>query len=197
MDVQSILEKILSDARQAASDTLEQARQRAMSQADAAKAQLDAQRKAMEERVRADSAEMESRLTRMAELEEKKALLAVKRQVMDEAFSQAVDALRRLPNEKKRAFFLAELTGAAQGGESVCVGEVENGWFDDRFLAEANAALAKKGVNQPLAKGESVPGCGFEMRLGGAALNCTFESLVEGQRMALEGEVSRALFENR
>ena len=37
--------------------------------------------------------------------------------------------------------------------------------------------------------------CGFELRRGGEAQKCTFEALVEGSRMALEGDVARVLFQ--
>lgn len=196
MDVQGILNKIETDARQAASATLAEAQKRADDLRAKSEAQLASQRQAMEERARVDGQEMESRMLRMAELEEKKARLAVKRQVMDEAFAQAVERLHHLPVGEKRAFFLAELVSAAHGGESICVGTRENAWFDARFLADANAALAAKGCQGTLQRGEDVPGCGFELRQGGAALNCTFESLVEGQRMALEGDVAQALFQD-
>lgn len=195
MDVQGILNKIAADARQAASAVLADAQKRADDLRAKSEEQLAAQRRAMEAKAETDGREMEGRMLRMAELEEKKARLAVKRQVMDEAFLQATDRLRRLPDQEKRAFFLAELVSAAQGGETVCVGTEENAWFDERFLSDAGAALAAKGCAGALQRGEDVPGCGFELRQGGAALNCTFESLVEGQRMALEGDVARALFQ--
>ena len=108
MDVQGILNKIAADARQAASAVLADAQKRADDLRAKSEEQLAAQRRAMEAKAETDGREMEGRMLRMAELEEKKARLAVKRQVMDEAFLQATDRLRRLPDQEKRAFFLAE-----------------------------------------------------------------------------------------
>lgn len=195
MNAQGILKKIEADARQAASAALADAQKRADALRAKGEEQLAAQRQAMEARAETDGQELESRMLRMAELEEKKARLTVKRQVMDEAFCQAAERLRRLPLAEKRAFFLKELVSAAHGGETVCVGKEERAWFDDHFLSDADAALTAKGTKSALQRGEDVPGCGFELRQDGAALNCTFESLVEGQRMALEGDVARALFQ--
>ena len=105
MDVKGILDKIEADAREAAAQTLEQAQARI----DALRAANDAaqhqQLAAMEEKIKADAAEMEGRMIRMAELEDKKARLAAKREVMDDTFRLAQDKLCTLPDAKKRAFF--------------------------------------------------------------------------------------------
>ena len=117
MDVKGILDKIEADAREAAAQTLEQAQARI----DALRAANDAaqhqQLAAMEEKIKADAAEMEGRMIRMAELEDKKARLAAKREVMDDTFRLAQDKLCTLPDAKKRAFFMAQLLSAADGGE--------------------------------------------------------------------------------
>ena len=195
MDVQGILGKIEQDAREAASQALAEAQKKAGAIRAQAEAQLQSQRDAMDQRIRAEQAEMEGRMLRMAELEDKKAQLAVKRQAMDDAFALAAEQLRRLPDEKKRAFFREQLLSAAQGDETLCIGEEESAWFTDAFLSDVNSALEKAGKPGKLKRSGSVEGCGFELRRGGEALKCTFEALVEGSRMALEGDVARALFD--
>ncbi|MBQ7521098.1 MAG: hypothetical protein IJU12_12335 [Clostridia bacterium] len=188
------MQKIESEAREAASQALIDAQKRAEGIRTQGEAQLQAQRDAMDKRIQAEKAEMEGRMLRMAELENKKAQLAVKRQVMDEAFALAVQQLNQLPDDQKRAFFKEQLLSAAQGDETVCVGDQGSAWFTDAFLREVNDALAKAGKPGQLTRGESVTGCGFELRRGGEAQKCTFEALVEGSRMALEGDVARELF---
>ena len=195
MDVKGILDKIEADAREAAAQTLEQAQARI----DALRAENDAAQKqqlaAMEDKIKADSAEMEGRMIRMAELEDKKARLAAKREVMDDTFRLAQEKLCTLPDAEKRAFFMAQLLSAADGSEKLSIGQKADGWYDDAFLAEANERLSAAGKQGNLARGEDIPGCGFELVKEGSSLNCTFEMLAEGQRMALEGEVARALFD--
>lgn len=195
MDVQGILEKIESDAKAAAKQTLTDARKKADGIRAQAEAQAQAQKEAMAKRIQTEKAEMESRMLRMAELEDKKAQLAVKREVMDGAFDLAVQKLRQLPDDQKRAFFRAQLLSAAQGNETVLIGRENSAWFTDAFLRDVNAALEKAGKPGNLAKAGSVDGCGFELRRGGEARKCTFEALVEDSRMALEGDVARALFQ--
>lgn len=196
MDVQGILNKIESDAREAAAAVLADAQKRAEAMRAQGDARAQAQREATDARVRGDSAEMKGRMLRMAELEDKKAQLQVKREVMDRAFSQALEDLKRLPPEKKRAFFLDELLSVARGDETVCPGAEESAWLDATFLEKANAALRQAGKPGALKTGEKIPGCGFELRRGGEALTCTFEALVSGNRMALEGDVARKLFQD-
>lgn len=195
MDVKGILDKIEADAREAAAQTLEQAQARI----DALRAANDAaqhqQLAAMEEKIKADAAEMEGRMIRMAELEDKKARLAAKREVMDDTFRLAQDKLCTLPDAEKRAFFMAQLLSAADGGEVLCIGRKASGWYGDSFLAEANEKLKAAGKQEPLTRGKDIPGCGFELVKDGSSLNCTFEMLAEGQCMALEGDVARALFD--
>lgn len=196
MEVKGILNKIESDAREAASAQLADAEKRV----EAIRAQCDEQtrqqQEAMNARLKADCAEMEARMLRMAELEDKKSQLQVKRQVMDAAFDRALAQLLALPKDKKRAFFMEELLSAAQGDETVLIGGNQADWFDASFLRDAGGALAKAGKKAALQQGEAISGCGFELRRGGEALNCTFEALVSGSRMALEGDVAKVLFPN-
>ncbi len=196
MEVKGILNKIESDAREAASAQLADAEKRVAAIRAQCDEQTRQQQEAMNARLKADCAEMEARMLRMAELEDKKSQLQVKRQVMDAAFDKALSQLLALSKAKKRTFFLEELLAAAKGDETVLIGENQADWFDDSFLEDANAALSKAGKTAALQQGMSIPGCGFELRRGGEALNCTFEALVSGSRMALEGDVAKELFPN-
>lgn len=194
MEVKGILNKIESDAREAAAAQLADAEKRAAAICAQNEEQTQQQRAAMEERLKNECAEMEARMLRMAELEDKKSQLQVKREVMDVAFNRAVAELYALPREQKRSFFLSQLLSAAHGNEAVLIGEKSAEWFDASFLDEANASLHKQGKNAALSQGSGIVGCGFELRRGGEALNCTFEALVNGNRISMESDVARALF---
>ncbi len=194
MEVKGILNKIESDAREAAAAQLADAEKRAAAISAQNEEQTQRQRAAMEERLKNECVEMEARMLRMAELEDKKSQLQVKRQVMDVAFDRAVAELYALPRAQKRSFFLAQLLSVAQGNEDVLIGEKSAEWFDTSFLDEANAALRREGKTASLSQGVSITGCGFELRRGGEALNCTFEALVNGNRISMESDVAKALF---
>lgn len=195
MDVQGILNKIESDAREAAAQQLDEAKRRAQELREQGEARMRAEREAMERKADADAQELEGRMLRMAELEDRKARLGAKRRVLDEAFEGALVRLRALPAAEKRAFFLEELASAAQGDETLCIGDVAGDWFDASFVKQANTRLKVQGRPGALRAGEALRGaCGFELRRGGAALTCTFEALLESARMELESDAARMLF---
>lgn len=195
MDVQGILNKIESDAREAAAQQLDEAKRRAQELREQSEARMRAEREAMERKADADAQELESRMLRMAELEDRKARLGAKRRVLDEAFEGALARLRALPAQEKRAFFLEELAAAAQGDETLCIGDVAGDWFDAAFVEQANTRLKVQGRPGSLRTGEALGGaCGFELRRGGAALTCTFEALLDSARLELESDAARMLF---
>lgn len=195
MNAQPILDKILSDAREAASRTLKEAQAKAEDMRKQSDEALEAQRAEVTRRTQRDAVEQEERMLRMAQLEERKALLAAKRALIDEAFSKAHAKLKAMPAPDARAYHLALIAATAQGGEELLVGPAAPAWYDDAFLAEANAQLKKDG-KAPITKGaekQAVNG-GFLLRKDGLELNCTYEALLKTRRVALEGEVAAMLF---
>ncbi len=195
MDIQEIIKKIMDDARQMAAQTLSDAHQRAQELRTASDARLEKQQAESLARAKAEGVEMVSRMERMAELEDKKALLAAKRQVLDEVFSVALQQLKSQSADKTRAFMQEQLLLAAQGDETLAIGAENNAWFDAGFLQQANEALAKQGKQAALTLSpSSVPGCGFVLQRGGAAQGCTYEALLSAERLQMEAEIARILF---
>ena len=194
MNIESILNKILSDAQEQASVQLADAQNKIGEMTCESEKKLEGQRQQLEKRFEEESRAAEDRMKRMAELEDKKARLAVKREVMQQVFDRAVQKLAAMPDEKKRAFFWDALLENAQGGEELRVGREACGWFDASFLSAINQKLNEKGL-KPLSQGKAADGCGFELCLGGATVRCTFDSLVADRRLDLEGEVAGTLFD--
>lgn len=196
MDARAILTKIDEDAREASRKVLDDARARAKAMREASAAAIEKQRADALARAEADAGETEKRMQRMAELEDRKALLAAKREVIDRAFNDALSRLRALPKDKCRAFLLGQLLSLAQGGETLLIGAQSDGWFDSAFVEEANAGLKKNGKTGVITLGaEHVPGTGFALQKDGARVNCTLEALVEGSRHDMEADVARVLFD--
>lgn len=195
MNAQPILDKILADAREAASQTLKDANQKAGELRKQSEKILAAQRSEVTRRAQKDAAEQEERMLRMAQLEARKALLAKKRALIDDAFVKALASLHAMPAADARAYHLSLIAKEAQGGEELFVGMPTPAWYDDAFLAEANALLKKAG-KAPIVKGaETQPvNGGFLLKKDGLELNCTYEALLKTRRVALEGEVAAMLF---
>lgn len=195
MNAQSILTRIEQDAKGAASDLLKDAQARAEAIRKASEQRIEKARTAALEQARKDAVEMDSRMARMASLEERKALLAAKREVLDEAFEQAYAKMVKMDDAQARAFGLSLITGAARGEETV-LADSASPWCDEAFIKAANEALVKAGKPGRLTlSGETRSlGGGFVLLSGGMEVRCTYRAAIEAQRMGMEAEIAALLF---
>ncbi len=194
MQAQPLFQKIEDDARQAAAQILANAREKAQAVSNAADQDIAALRQRNAQRIEQDAEELRLRMQRMDELEGRKALLAHKRTVLDEAFASALQQLQALQPADMRAFFLDKLVATAQGGEAVLSGA--QGGMDKGMVDEANQLLAKQGKPAGLVLSpDTVPGMGFALLRDGIQVVCTFDRLVSDARMGLETEIAAILFE--
>ena len=196
MNAQAILDKIGQDAGDAALRIADDAQVKIAQMRAASGAKIEAQHAALLSRAQRESDELEQRMLRMAELDSRKALLAKKRALMDEAFTRAGAKLAKAPVEEKRAFFLRMVARNAAGTEAL-LASANAPWFDDAFLAEANAALAKAGkpADLTLATERARGGEGVTLRLNGAETRLTLDVLLDESRAAMEQQVAAVLFD--
>ncbi len=196
MNAQAILDKIAEDARNNAQSLQDDARQKAAAALEATRHRLAEDDQAMRARAENDGAELSQRMGRMAELENRKALLQQKRVVMDEAFERAQALFEGLDAAKKRAFYLQKLCENASGDEALIVGDHDAQWFDDRFLADASEMLQKQGKTAALtlADGKRAGVTGFLLQKDGTEVNCTLAAMIGDLRMEMETEVAALLF---
>ena len=196
MNAQAILDKILQDAKENASATLRDANDRAEGMKKASDERIAAARAQTEARAKQDAEAATARMQRMAELDERKLLLADKRRMMDRAFELALAKMKAMPAKQARAFLLDALTELAEGGETLIVGADNDGWMDDKFLQDANAALAAKGKTAALTLGgEKRKGVsGLILAKHDTEINCTYEAFLTSERLEMEAQVAQTLF---
>ncbi len=196
MNAQAILDKILEDAKETASATLRDANDRAAEMKKSTDAKIAAAREQMEKRAAQDAAAAADRMARMAELDERKLLLADKRKMMDRAFEMALQRLEAMPPKKARAFLLSTLAELAEGGEEIIVGADNDGWMDQSFLKDANAALVSAGKPGSLTlSGERRPGVsGLILAKNDTEIHVTWASLLGSRRLEMESQVAKTLF---
>ena len=196
MNAQAILDKILQDAKESASATLRDADDRAKEMEAAADKRIAAARAKTEAQARQDAEAATARMQRMAELDERKLLLADKRRMMDRAFELALAKMKAMPAKQARAFLLDALTELAEGGETLIVGADNDGWMDDQLLQDANAALAAKGKTAALTLGsEKRKGVsGLILAKHDTEINCTYEAFLTSERLEMEAQVAQTLF---
>lgn len=195
MELQAILEQIISDAKATAAKTLREAGEKAEGIKSATSSRIEGLMAQTRQQALADGDEAEKRMRRMAELEEKKLLLSDKRKLIEQVFSHALQSLQTLDDLQKTDIFLGFMLEQAAGNETVLPGMQSQQLINDGFIQAANAALVQKGRKGCLALGkQTVNGTGFVLQKEGALIDCTFESLLKGMQSQQEAEVASILF---
>jgi V/A-type H+-transporting ATPase subunit E len=190
-----ILKKILDDARKDAAQMLTEARERAETTQERSKAGIEAAKQEAEQKAGRDAEQRKERTLRMAQLDARKEELAMKRELIDEAFSFALRRLIAMDPDRKGVLFERMLYSSAQGGETVLPAQDDKNIFTQEFLEKINNNLSREGKTA-VRLGDIAPGIqgGFLLALGGMECNCSLESLLRQERDALEPAVARALF---
>ena len=178
-EMQAEIDGILAEAgKQAAAVT---ARWQAQADSEAA------QRKAKNEKA---GAEHEERLVSVAQMESRKVLLAAKQEMVERAFSLALDKLCDLPEEQAAAVAADLLVRAAPDGAAVFAPK-DRDRVGAAAVAEANRRLTGKLTLSPETR--NIRG-GFILSRGDVEVNCTFETLVRLRKGEMSGEVAKLLF---
>lgn len=198
MNAEAITAKILEEAKTGASEILRDAGEKA------ARIREDAEKKADQRRSEAaalskkQAADLRERMLRMAELDQRKALLSVKRELIDAAFADALARMRNMPADQKRAFLKGLLLSASGVGETLIPDDNERALYDEAFMNSLNAALEKAGKPPvTLSPDGRKLGGGFILKSGGLEINCTYESVLAQARPGMEAEVAQRLFGQR
>lgn len=197
MNADAITSKILEDARQSASQTLKEADERADKLHEQSEHSLAQGRSDAMEQARRDCADLRDRMMRMAELDQRKELLAMKRTVIDTAFDFALKRMQEMPADKARAFMEKTLVSLASGDEGVIVSKGDEKVFDEGFVAHVNELLKKAGKRGALKYTGEVrdAGGGILLRRGGMEINITYPAVLSEKRAELEAEVAGILFQ--
>jgi V/A-type H+/Na+-transporting ATPase subunit E len=191
---EKIIAHIRSDAKEQADAILAQAEQQC------AGIRADYETKAGElyrERIRAGVNDCQDRvdsMDRIARMEAKKGVLALKQQMVSETFDKALEMIVNLPAEEYTAF-LAKLAAKASvtGDEEIILNERDGKAVGKAVVDAANALIN----NGRLTLSDTVGSFkgGLILRRGNVEANCTAELLVELQRGEMSSDIAKALFE--
>ena len=133
-------------------------------------------------------------MDRIAQMESKKSILALKQEMVSESFKKAEEMLVSLP-KAQYAELLAKLAGEASvtGTEEIVLNERDKAAVGEKVVKTANAILG----GGKLALSESVGSFsgGLILRRGNIEVNCTAELLVELCRSDMSSELAKVLFE--
>ncbi len=130
---------------------------------------------------------------RIAQMEAKKSLLAVKQEMVAESFDKARDQILNLPREQY-IDFLAKLAAKASvsGDEEIVLNAADREAVGEQVVKAANEKLngGKLSLSQETGSFDG----GLLLRRGNVEVNCTVELLVELCRGEMSAELASVLF---
>ncbi|MDR1735881.1 MAG: hypothetical protein LBR85_03310 [Oscillospiraceae bacterium] len=197
--IERIIERIAGDARAEGEGKLAAARERADAMRRVSALTAEAQRQETVRKGETAAADRYERLVGMAETEARKKLLAVKQELIEEAFSRVTDALAAQSEEEKVAFLSAlAAEGAVSGSEELVLTPADHTRFGKKVLENALAALKKAGKPAELRLSSSPRalegGGGIVLRDGDIEINCSYGALVSAVKDDLTPEIAKILF---
>ena len=196
INTQPILDIIAKDAQQAFDRLIAEARDRSATISEHANARIEEQLEQTKQEAHQEALVLEDRLRRLSMLETRKALVAGKRGLIDQAFDQALKQLNASPTEQVAALMRSLLLTQAQGDESLQAGSLNDAFCTPAFLAQVNEQLkAQHKLGQLQLEEKRVPGvCGLVVRGKTSEIHLTFEALLSARREELEAHVASLLF---
>ena len=191
---EKIIAHIRSDAEEQANAILAEAAE----QCAAIKSGCEEQAKdTYAERIRAGVKECESRadsMKRMAQMESRKGVLALKQELVSASFDKAVEMIVALPREQYVSLLAKLASEAAVTGSEEIVLNARDRETIGADVVKAADALFKGGSFSLSDETGSFAG-GLILRRGSVAANCTAELLVELQRSGMASEIAKVLFD--
>ena len=170
------------------------------------------------------AAEREERLVSAAQMEARKSLLAVKQEMVEQAYQRALEKLCSLPKEQYVELMAAMLVQVSSTGREEAIFSPEDREDAGRAaVSRANELLAKEVAPELLLGDGAVASFlnkvaanvsafaqgtamltvaeetrpiqgGFVLRNGRIEVNCTFEALIRSEREQTAGAVAKLLF---
>ncbi|NLO99484.1 MAG: hypothetical protein GX386_04240 [Clostridiaceae bacterium] len=194
---EKIKERILTDARSLHDKILDEARAQAKSIIAEAEKEAFQKLTLITEKAREEAALIKQRYKAAESMEDRKNILKVQQECIDEAFDVALKNLSDMPDEKYKLFIEGIILNTAKNEDGIIVfSERDKKRLGEGFLSEINQKLKAKGISAELslAKDSLSASGGFILRYGDLEINCTLEIILKMQRPNMESEVARILF---
>lgn len=195
---EKIIAHIRADADTAAKKTIDEAT------AEAEKIRAESFKQALSEYERLmqqGNAECEDILggsRRIAEMEAKKGVLAVKQEMIEAAFEAAREKIINMPREDYVRFLARwAFEASTDGTEEIVLNARDKTELGKTVCKAANELLAAAGKPGKLTVAEDTADIagGVIVRFGGIETNCSVDALIRQQRSALAAPVAQLLFE--
>lgn len=198
MNAEQVVNKILAQANAEAERILAEARDKAGVQQTQTDAELADFEKQTQEMAQAAADDKLRRMLAGARMAHSKQVLAVKAELLDEVFAQALQKLNQLPDEQYLALMKKLMTRAIEtGDEEVIVGKDEKR-INEEFIKKVNRDLGTgfKGNLRLGSRRADISG-GFLLSRGRVQVNVSSEVLISQAREAMEMKLADELFGSR
>ena len=191
--IEKLTQQIAADAQAEIDAILAQANAEAAEITARYEAQAKAEADEILKRGTAAAAEREERLASMAQMEGRKAGLAAKQEVIEEAFALALKKLLALPEDQYVTLLAGLAAKASVTGKETLIFSAKDRDTVGKKVVDAASALVNGGAFTLSDETRAISG-GFVLSDGAVEVNCSFETLVRLQKAEITGEVSRVLF---
>ena len=196
--IDKLTERIAADTDQERKSILDRGRDQAAQIQSGYEALGEADYAETVEKGRNDAAERIVRMGNVAQLEARKLRLSAKQEMLERAFSLAMDKLLSLP-EPEYVELLSKLAADASstGREALVLSVTDRPRFGKKVVIAANEKLEKAGKTAELTLSEESREFtgGLYVQDGRVETNCTFSTIVRMLREQMSGEVAEILFD--
>ncbi len=197
MEAEQVVEKILADAKAEAEKIKKQAEENETAEQAKLSRQLDEYNKQTEILARKAGEDEESHILAAARMDIAKQLLAEKRRILDDAFEQARQQLRDLPEEEYRALFTKMMLETVETGDEEVIVDKNDNRINQDLIDQINQQLDSRGKgNLKLSDEKQDIGAGFILKRGQIKTNVSLDVLLDQARKELEIDMAKELFED-
>lgn len=191
--IEKIIDRISGDAQAEINAILDAARAEAGEITARYEAQAAQEAEEILARGQKAAAERGDRMSSVTQLECRKANLAAKQAVIEEAFALAQKKLCALPENEYVALLSAlAVEASSTGREKLIFSQTDRTRVGKAVVMAANEKLS--GGMLTLAEESRAMDGGFILSDGAVEVNCSFEALIRAKRAEITGEVSAVLF---
>jgi len=197
MSIESLVGKIIDDTRKTAAEIEQKASEEVRAREEAAEKEIQRITEDARERANRSAAELRQRMLSMAGLEGRKTVLAVKQQLIEEAFRRAIDEVVSLDPKAYGAFVINLILQADPvGDEEILLSQGDRERLGDGWIQRLNRHLVenkKRGEMRITPENRSIRG-GAILKRGRKEVNCSLESVILSKRNQMEAKVASILF---
>ncbi len=196
MGLEEIRSNVLDEARTEAEARVAAARGEADSIRSRGAVEAEDLERRLLRRARQDAEARKERMATDARLVSRKAVLAEKQAVLDDAFGSALDAFAASGDEFRSALRQALLNAVETGEEALALPRTDRDAWGTTFVEKLNRELSAQGRKGSIRLAEEDPDLtsGAVLRGRGVEVNLSLDLMIRQVRERLEERVARLLF---